>query len=231
MFSPCSKRSMRAVLLAKSQTCFKREARSFCGNGIVEEGEECDAGHIDQSDRDPCCDIECRLKPQADCCDKNSPCCNLCRIMPLGAKCRDENLLACKRESYCDGSSSDCPPEEPVENGFDCLDRGKCKDGQCLPFCETLGMQSCMCDLPQNACYRCCRKVSTYINGTCEQFSPREVLSDGTPCRYGFCEKGRCEKATQDVVQRFWDVIEEIDGNTFRKLFSLLNFCTFLIIS
>lgn len=215
VFSPCSKRSMKAVLLAKSQTCFKREALAFCGNGIVEEGEECDAGHLDQIDRDPCCDNQCRLKPQADCCDKNSPCCHQCRIRPTGSQCRERNVFACKRESLCDGTSADCPPQGPVENGLDCLDRGKCSDGQCLPYCETQGMLSCMCDTTRHACERCCRR--RYINATCEPVQPREQLSDGTPCRFGFCEKGRCEKSAQDFVQRFWDVVEEIDTNTFRK--------------
>lgn len=24
--------------------------------------------------------------------------------------------------------------------------RGKCRDGECVPFCETLGLHSCLCD-------------------------------------------------------------------------------------
>lgn len=44
-----------------------------------------------------------------------------------------------------------------------------------------------------------------------------EVLTDGTPCAVGFCEKGRCEKSVQDPVQRFWDVIEEVNARTFVK--------------
>lgn len=40
---------------------------SFCGNSLVEEGEQCDAGLIGSEDSDPCCDEECRLKPNAKC--------------------------------------------------------------------------------------------------------------------------------------------------------------------
>jgi hypothetical protein len=27
-----------------------------------------------------------------------------------------------------------------------CLEKGQCKGGRCVPYCETLGKQSCMCD-------------------------------------------------------------------------------------
>lgn len=70
-----------------------------------------------------------------------------------------------------------------------------------------------MCDQPYDACYRCCRKA----NGTCHPIIPRDPLTDGTPCRNGYCEKQRCEKKVQDFVERFWDVIEEIDINTFSE--------------
>lgn len=43
-FSPCSLRSIRKVLQAKSGRCFSEPEESFCGNLRVEGGEECDAG-------------------------------------------------------------------------------------------------------------------------------------------------------------------------------------------
>lgn len=194
---------------------FVEVAKAFCGNGIVESGEECDAGQLGQTDRDACCDSDCQLKPSADCSDRNSVCCSGCRRKPAGILCRDENALSCKKETYCSGTSDDCPEAAPVENGQDCLDRGKCKDGNCLPFCETIGMHSCMCDdAKANYCRRCCRR-SVHQNASCDATTPVQILGDGTPCLFGFCEKGRCEKSVQDIVQRFWDVIEEIDGNTF----------------
>ncbi|XP_075742082.1 uncharacterized protein LOC142794989 [Rhipicephalus microplus] len=44
-----------------------------------------------------------------------------------------------------------------------------------------------------------------------------EILRDGTPCIHGYCEKGKCEKTVQDIVERFWDIIEDIDINTVLK--------------
>ncbi|KAI1280716.1 ADAM 17-like protease [Halotydeus destructor] len=217
VFSPCSKRAIRNVLLTKSASCFIEEAKAYCGNEIVEDGEECDAGHDGQRDTDPCCDTECRLRPGADCSSRNSPCCNgNCRIVPAGgvASCSRGNPLACTRDSYCDGYSASCPVPEHQANGEECLDNGKCRNGVCVPFCETQGLHSCMCDDKTNACIRCCRR---FFNSTCQPFTPQERLSDGTPCVYGFCERGICKKSVQDVVQRFWDVIEEINPNSFVK--------------
>lgn len=119
--------------------------------------------------------------------------------------------MGCKREQYCTGNSAICPPSYPQDNDSPCLDKGKCYNGSCIPFCETIGLQSCMCDIkPDDYCKRCCKQR----DGNCYPINPVEILTDGTACFLGFCERGRCEKAVQDVVQRFWDIIEEIDINT-----------------
>lgn len=61
-----------------------------------------------------------------------------------------------------------------------------------------------------DACKRCCRSS---INETCSPIDPQDILADGTPCIQGFCNKGNCEKTVQDVVERFWDIIEDININ------------------
>lgn len=65
-----------------------------------------------------------------------------------------------------------------------------------------------------NACKRCCRN---HLNDTCVPDSSEDILSDGTPCVQGFCNQGICEKTIQDVVERFWDIIEEISINKVMK--------------
>ncbi|XP_075552567.1 ADAM 17-like protease Tace [Dermacentor variabilis] len=213
-FSPCSVRSIRAVLLAKASKCFSKPEESFCGNSLVEEGEQCDAGLIGSEDSDPCCDEECRLKPSAKCSDRNSPCCRNCDYSQNGALCREAQPNACKNEAYCTGRSAECPPSPPQKDDSPCLDKGKCRAGDCMPYCETRGEVSCMCDTEVDACKRCCRPSH---NATCKPTEPMEILRDGTPCIHGYCEKGRCEKTVQDIVERFWDIIEDIDINTVLK--------------
>ena len=63
------------MLLAKSSRCFTEPEESFCGNLRVEGDEECDAGLLGSEDTDACCDENCKLRPNAKCSDKNSPCC------------------------------------------------------------------------------------------------------------------------------------------------------------
>lgn len=214
-FSPCSVRSIRAVLLAKAGKCFSKPEESFCGNLLVEEGEECDAGLGSASElSDPCCTAQCKLKAGAKCSDRNSPCCKDCQYMEVGILCREAMPNACKKEAFCSGESAECPPSKPQNDDIPCLDRGKCRAGECLPYCETLGQISCMCDNEADACKRCCRQ---HQNSTCQAIEPVEVLHDGTPCIHGFCEEGSCKKTVQDIVERFWDIIEDIDINTVLK--------------
>ncbi|CAG0904299.1 unnamed protein product [Darwinula stevensoni] len=214
-FSPCSLRSIRAVLLAKSEKCFTEPEESFCGNLRVEKGEECDAGLVGTEDVDACCDSKCKLrrKEGAVCSDKNSPCCKNCRYMPKGVKCREEQLATCEQEAKCSGESAECPPSLPLPDHTPCIEKGKCLEGKCEPFCESQRppLQSCMCDILENACRRCCR---THLNDTCFPVDPADVLHDGTPCMVGYCKDGICEKTMQDIVERFWDVIEYIDINS-----------------
>ncbi|XP_063539985.1 ADAM 17-like protease [Cydia strobilella] len=211
-FSPCSLRSIRKVLQAKSGRCFSEPEESFCGNLRVEGGEECDAGLLGTEDNDMCCDKNCKLRKNqgAVCSDKNSPCCSGCVFAPPGVVCREAAHSACEGEATCNGATADCPKAPAIADEHECAERGRCRNGSCVPYCETQGMHSCMCDIVADACKRCCRKS---LNKTCFPVAHNDILPDGTPCIQGFCNKGVCEKTIQDVVERFWDIIEDININ------------------
>ncbi|XP_044761220.1 ADAM 17-like protease [Coccinella septempunctata] len=215
-FSPCSIRSIRKVLESKSQICFSAPERSFCGNSKVEEGEECDAGLFGTEDTDNCCDKECRLRRGAVCSDKNSPCCQGCQYSPRGTVCRNAQYGTCEEQSECTGWHPQCPSSPPVQDGTDCQEKGKCSKGRCVPFCETRGQQSCMCDTAQDACKRCCRSS---FDGTCSPPEPDSILPDGTPCMYGICISGHCEKTRPEFVERFWKIIDRISINKILQFF------------
>ena len=140
----------------------------------------------------------------------SSPCCNNCQFMDAKTRCRQANYANCEKEAFCTGLKAECPKSEHMPDATDCIEKGKCKTGKCVPFCETQGKQSCMCDNEANACKRCCRK---HLNTTCIAESPVDILPDGTPCFQGFCHKGECEKTSQESIH-IWDVFNDISIGT-----------------
>ena len=68
-FSPCSIRSIHRVLYPTVSQCFVQEKGALCGNGILEEGEQCDSGDhlVGGQQEDKCCTSKCTLKPGALC--------------------------------------------------------------------------------------------------------------------------------------------------------------------
>uniref|UniRef100_A0A3B3BX41 ADAM metallopeptidase domain 12 n=1 Tax=Oryzias melastigma TaxID=30732 RepID=A0A3B3BX41_ORYME len=58
-----------------------------CGNGYVEEGEECDCG---EECLNPCCNAStCTLKGEAVC--AHGQCCQDCQLKPAGTPCRESS--------------------------------------------------------------------------------------------------------------------------------------------
>ena len=77
-----------------------------------------------------------------------------CNFMSAGAKCRSANFATCEQEALCTGQEAKCPPSHAMPDHTQCVEKGECNAGQCVPYCETKGMQSCMCDTEKDACMR-----------------------------------------------------------------------------
>nr|XP_019588638.1 PREDICTED: disintegrin and metalloproteinase domain-containing protein 20-like [Rhinolophus sinicus] len=99
-----------------------------CGNGVVEEGEECDCGALHLCMKDPCCQSNCTLAPGAAC--AFGLCCKDCQIMPSGNVCRKEENV-CDLPEWCNGTSHHCPEDAYVQDGIPCLGGGYCYEKRC----------------------------------------------------------------------------------------------------
>lgn len=158
-FSTCSVRNISNVLDAiedtKKRNCFKASEGAFCGNKIVESGEECDCGFNDEECNDKCCypreisehDLSlnatakgCTRRARTQCSPSQGPCClhETCTFVPVhhNSKCREET--ECSWSSMCNGTTPECPEPKPRDdktkcnNGTQLCIRGECSGSICL---------------------------------------------------------------------------------------------------
>lgn len=99
-FSTCSAEDFEKLTLNKGGNCLLNipkpdEAYSapFCGNKLVDPGEECDCGTPKECELDPCCEgSTCKLKSSAEC--AYGDCCQDCWFLPGGTLCRGKPMNA-----------------------------------------------------------------------------------------------------------------------------------------
>lgn len=143
-FSSCSADDFEKMILLTGGTCLLNVPRPdeaysapYCGNGLVDVGEECDCGSQKACEKDPCCEYQtCRLKSGAQC--AYGECCSRCQYLPGGTVCRS-STDECDLPEFCNGSSSFCQSDVFVQNGQPCRRQqafcynGRCQhyDGQC----------------------------------------------------------------------------------------------------
>ncbi|XP_011502475.1 PREDICTED: disintegrin and metalloproteinase domain-containing protein 11 isoform X3 [Ceratosolen solmsi marchali] len=135
-FSECSKADYIAALKDGKDVCLfnkpnELEVRRLCGNRIIDEGEQCDCGTIDDCENlDPCCDaITCKLTREAEC--ASGPCCKNCKLQSKGFICR-ETTNECDLPEMCTGDVGHCPIDVYKKNGHPCAGgEGFCFNGIC----------------------------------------------------------------------------------------------------
>ncbi|CAD5121463.1 DgyrCDS9970 [Dimorphilus gyrociliatus] len=183
-FSLCSKYHMRKILKLR-WGCLSVEQGSSCGNGIVEQGEDCDCGSKDICDLiDPCCNSQCKFK--YECSPLLNRCCTSdCKIEKSGKECSYES--ECQKASYCNGISSECPPSKPLPNGKICAAGMKaCQNGICsASICIHYNLRECKCPPSFDPCIICCSNV------TCEPLKPTVYKIYGSQCNgySGYCDE------------------------------------------
>ncbi|NXT79040.1 ADA20 protein, partial [Zapornia atra] len=135
-FSDCSYKDY-FDLLGRGAACLRQPPapgtfytmkHEYCGNKIVEKGEQCDCGSESSCRKDPCCHLNCTLTPGSAC--ASGKCCKSCQVLPARTLCRS-STGNCDLPEYCNGTSPLCPPDVYMQDGTPCKDGAYCYKGKC----------------------------------------------------------------------------------------------------
>ncbi|XP_069579634.1 disintegrin and metalloproteinase domain-containing protein 19, partial [Brachyistius frenatus] len=137
VFSRCSKRDLDSYFQKGGGMCLYNMPNmkdlvggKKCGNGFVEDGEECDCGEPDECTNDCCNANNCTLKEEAEC--AHGVCCEGCKLKRAGTMCRGP-AGTCDLPEYCTGASPYCPPNVYLLDGSSCQHQlAYCYNGMCL---------------------------------------------------------------------------------------------------
>ncbi|KAG0267158.1 hypothetical protein BG011_008449 [Mortierella polycephala] len=209
IFSPCSIKTICGTIKSTAGSCLKppgtRQTQSseanICGNGLKENGEECDCGSPEECAKDPCCDGKtCKLKNGAVCDDLNDDCCLDCKLRSAGTVCR-KAISECDTEEVCTGVNATCPPDIRIPNQTPCKGTGNdtgltCANGLCTSRDLQCQQQDRKGITKQCGASSTCDLRCNDPNGgamSCTQI-PGAFFLDGTSCGIGgTCNGGRCE--------------------------------------
>ncbi|KAG8128475.1 hypothetical protein E2320_015315, partial [Naja naja] len=139
VFNECNRKELERYLQSGGGMCLYNmpDTRTLyggrrCGNGYLEEGEECDCGEAEEC-HNPCCNAaNCTLKQGAEC--AHGTCCHKCKLVSPGTLCREQERI-CDLPEYCSGKSPFCPANFYQMDGTPCEDgRAYCYNGMCLTY-------------------------------------------------------------------------------------------------
>ncbi|XP_072455490.1 disintegrin and metalloproteinase domain-containing protein 1a-like [Notamacropus eugenii] len=134
-FSNCSLEDFYEFLQQHKGSCLYDKpgprgmvSKPFCGDHMVDQGEECDCGGPQDCMKDPCCLPSCQLRLGSDC--AFGACCRKCKFLKASTPCR-ASMDECDLPEYCNGSSMWCQPDTYKQDGTPCRGEGYCYQGRC----------------------------------------------------------------------------------------------------
>ena len=170
-----------------------------CGNGIVEDGEDCDCGGTASCGNNTCCDATtCKFLGNAVCDQSNEDCCTNCQFSSSGTVCR-ASTGECDPQETCSGTNATCPADATAPSGQSCGASGsnlQCASGQCTSRnqqCKTL-MGSYTTNNDTYACNSqdCTLSCASPEFGPDVCYSMQQNFLDGTVCGGG----GKCQNVS-----------------------------------
>ncbi|KAG1653040.1 Disintegrin and metalloproteinase domain-containing protein 12 [Nymphon striatum] len=134
-WSSCSLEYLHLAYEQGMDYCLHNKPESLigpvCGNGFLEDGEECDCGLKEHCNNYCCNPNTCKLYSNASC--ATGMCCDIstCQVKPIAVPCR-ESISECDLTEYCNGESEFCPEDTFIMDGTPCKDeRAHCVKGKC----------------------------------------------------------------------------------------------------
>ncbi|TSK22673.1 Disintegrin and metalloproteinase domain-containing protein 8 [Bagarius yarrelli] len=191
-FSSCSKMDMETFLQNYDVRCLLNVPNEddlfggpLCGNAIVETGEECDCGTLEECENSCCNATTCRLTEGSEC--AHGECCDQCKLKQAGSLCRP-SAHDCDLEEHCTGKLAHCPNDDYKMNGLPCnSNQGYCYNGQCptnQEHCQTLWGPDA--DVADDVCF----------DNNC-QWSRPSACSENKKCGTLYCSGGNEYPITQ----------------------------------
>nr|XP_015202031.1 PREDICTED: disintegrin and metalloproteinase domain-containing protein 9-like [Lepisosteus oculatus] len=138
-FSSCSGTDFENLILQGRGICLKNQPSSLdifsvagCGNGVLDQGEQCDCGKPEDC-QDKCCDAATCTFTRGSYCSQGS-CCDNCQLKVAGTPCR-ESVNICDLPEYCIGTSPFCPNDYYIMDGYPCENNtAYCYEGRCQTY-------------------------------------------------------------------------------------------------
>ncbi|XP_041829179.1 disintegrin and metalloproteinase domain-containing protein 9 [Melanotaenia boesemani] len=139
MFSQCSAQDFENLITRGGGVCLRNPPSSSdvigtaeCGNGRVDEGEQCDCGTPEEC-KNECCDAAtCKFTRGSSC--AQGYCCDKCQISVAGTPCRP-SVGSCDLPEYCNGKTEFCPSDFYIMDGLPCQNNtAYCYEGHCQTY-------------------------------------------------------------------------------------------------
>ncbi|KAM3859936.1 disintegrin and metalloproteinase domain-containing protein 9 [Diretmus argenteus] len=218
LFSSCSGDDFERLIRNGGGVCLKNQPSlsdvvgvASCGNGLLEDEEQCDCGPPGECN-DKCCDaFTCKFTSGSAC--AQGLCCSNCQIRVAGTPCR-ESVNTCDLAEYCDGKSAFCPSDFYMMDGLPCENNAAyCYEGRCQTYdfqCKRLFEQDAT--KAADVCF-------LHANTKGNLFGNCGITSSGTPLKCtvanAMCGKVQCTNVDVNKPPTGAQVsIQMIEGST-----------------